>query len=321
MNNKISLENLVVLSQSELFDFLCNLYVDKAIFEKNGFILVPGEAPIMLLAHLDTVHEEVVKQICTSQDGDILMSPQGIGGDDRCGVYALLTVYDLAAKKPWLLFTCDEETGGKGADKFCNAHLAGKLPGELDNLKMLIEVDRKGSKDAVYYDCANEDFEKYITSKGFKTARGSFSDISFVAPELGIAAVNLSSGYYNAHTLHEYIVKSKLDTTISRVLKIVEESDAQEVPQYEYMEAPYYSKLNKFDYCYDIIDFLDDYGAFNIEDIPVELREAYAYLLDFYSYGELEYYRKFYGEKAILQLYEEEGLGGMRIEASENLSS
>ena len=39
------------------------------------------------------------------------MSPQGIGGDDRCGVFALQSIYAAAKKKPWLLFTCDEETG------------------------------------------------------------------------------------------------------------------------------------------------------------------------------------------------------------------
>ena len=29
--------------------------------------------------------------------GNILSSPQGIGGDDRCGVYALVKVHELSA--------------------------------------------------------------------------------------------------------------------------------------------------------------------------------------------------------------------------------
>ena len=71
----------------------------------------------------------------------------------------------------------------------------------------------------MFYRCANKDFETYITGKGFKFAQGSFSDISLIAPELGIAAVNLSSGYYHAHTLHEYINRKELDETIGRVIE------------------------------------------------------------------------------------------------------
>ena len=138
----------------------------------------------MLLAHLDTVHKEPVKHICRTENGNILMSPQGIGGDDRCGVYALTAVYEQSQVKPWLLFTCDEEIGGVGAEAFCAKHKAGKTPKELDEMKLLIEIDRKGRNDAVFYDCDNPEFEKYITGKGFETEWGSFSDISYVAPEL-----------------------------------------------------------------------------------------------------------------------------------------
>ena len=39
-------------------------------------------------------------------------------------------------------------------------------------LKFIIELDRKGKNGAVYYCCANPDFEAHITSKDFKTAQG-----------------------------------------------------------------------------------------------------------------------------------------------------
>ena len=209
------LEHFLKPTQRGLFQMLCKMFDGKIARKADKhFILVKGEVPIMLLAHLDTVHTEPVRDICKSKDRNILMSPQGIGGDDRCGVYAIVNAYELAVKKPWLLFTCDEEIGGVGADYFCRIHQQGELPVEVDDMKMLIEIDRRGSNDAVYYDCANDDFEKYITSKGFKTAWGSFSDISVIAPELDVAAVNLSSGYYNAHTLSEYINRKELDATM-----------------------------------------------------------------------------------------------------------
>ena len=207
------------------------------VFAKDKFILVCGVAPVMLVAHLDTVHAESVKDICKTDGGNILMSPQGIGGDDRCGVYALTKIFEQSQVKPFLLFTCDEEIGGVGAEWFCRAHNERRLPPELDALKFIIEIDRRGSNDAVFYDFANSDFEEYISSFGFEFAHGSFSDISLIAPELDVAAVNLSSGYYNAHTLHEYIVRSELENTISKVIEMVADADA--LPKFEYSTADF----------------------------------------------------------------------------------
>ena len=86
-----NLEEFLYPTQKELFKKLTGMYKG-AIARKGSYILVPGQAPVMLLAHLDTVHHQPVKTICRSDNGNILMSPEGIGGDDRCGVYALVTI-------------------------------------------------------------------------------------------------------------------------------------------------------------------------------------------------------------------------------------
>ena len=80
------LEDFLMPTQKELFSKLCDRFKGRTTVCKNSYILVRGEAPIMLVAHLDTVHKAPVKHICKTQNGGILMSPQGIGGDDRCGV-------------------------------------------------------------------------------------------------------------------------------------------------------------------------------------------------------------------------------------------
>lgn len=318
------LEDFLMPTQKELFSTLCKMFGRKTIALKGGYILIPGEAPIMLVAHLDTVHKERVKHICKTQNGNILMSPQGIGGDDRCGVYALVTAHKLSRVKPWLLFTCDEEVGGVGAGKFCEQHKKNRLPKGLKDLKCLIEIDREGKDDAVYYDCANEEFEAYITGKGFKTDFGSYSDISDLAPELGVAAVNLSSGYYNAHTQHEYIDRKQLNATVKRVVEIVDDSTKPDFPKYEYVESfsdcfglryGRYGGWADWDYprrgivdkdgkiitCDD-----DDFGEPDLMSIPKDIRGAYVELLDFYSPEELEEYRAEFGDGCILMLYESE---------------
>ena len=307
----IHLEQLLPLTQNQLFKALRHKYHEQSIVCKGNFILVRGEAPVLLLAHLDTVHHEPVRQICKSHDGNILMSPQGIGGDDRCGVYALIKIHQLAKTKPWLLFTCNEETGGIGADAFCLAHQENELPAALDNLKCLIEIDRKGNNDAVYYDCDNKDFEAYITSKGFKTAIGSFTDISLIAPELGVAAVNLSSGYYNPHTLHEFINRAELEAVISKVVEIVTDSSSPDFPQYNYLERPrqktFYRvstwRLTPLDN-----DSVAHFARFNDEatsppPLPSKYQQIYDELLEVYTTAELEELRLSCGDQILLELY------------------
>lgn len=291
------METIIKATQEELFEKILKIYrIEELYVCKNKYILVKGNAPTMLVAHLDTVHKDPVKTICKSDNNNIWMSPQGIGGDDRCGVHALNVIHAKSKIKPWLLFTCDEEIGGLGAEQFCNDIELNKLPKELRQLKAIIEIDRKGKNDAVYYDCDNKEFEKYINSNGFKTQIGSFSDISFIAPILGVAAVNLSSGYYNAHTLHEYINFKHLNATIRKVIKIVQESTSENFPRYEYIEKP---RKNNWDKYYSTIYFDDEIYA----DIPNDIADEYYELLDFYTEEELDEIMNTYGNQAIIQLY------------------
>ena len=297
----MSFEKILRMEQKDLFCKIKELYDRRIVYcVDNKFILVHGEAPVMLVAHLDTVHKELVQEICISENGNILMSPQGIGGDDRCGVFSLMEIYKKSPVKPWLLFTCDEETGGNGALAFCSVYVKGFLSPALAQIKMIIELDRKGQDDAVFYDCDNKEFEDYITSKGFQTNFGSFSDISYIAPDLGVAAVNLSCGYYNAHTLHEYINIEHMNSTINKVLDIISEADSPDIPQFEYIEAKYDWNWKDYAKTYYLGDTIP------LSSIPESIREEYIELLDYYTRDELEYFRSEMGNSSILLLHQSE---------------
>jgi len=298
-------ENILHPTQHGLFRLLTKIYRDKVIKNPRNFILVKGTAPILLVAHMDTVHRSPAKDICKTADNNIWMSPQGIGGDDRCGIWALMECYKKTKTKPWLLFTCDEETGGHGADAFTQDFENETLPTELKNIKLIVEIDRKGSTDAVYYECDNKDLETYIESKGFHTDFGSFSDISIIAPSMGIAAVNLSSGYYNPHTQHEYIVLSELENTINTVIEIINESTSETFPVYPYIEKKYPYAVNgkwaknEVNY-FNFEDGIDDSTKYYTR------QEKYNYLKDIYDKKEIDDFIKFYGETVIDQLFMEE---------------
>ena len=179
---------------------------------RKGFLYAPGEVPVMLIAHMDTVHRQMVEHVCYTEDGTVMMSPEGIGGDDRAGIYMILRI--LQGAKCHVLFCEDEEIGGQGAKKFERSNIRPEV-------NYLIELDRRGGNEAVFYGCNNRDFIRYICNFGFMENHGSFSDISVVAPHLDVAAVNISAGYYNEHRQHEYVRLDQMEENIARVRKVV----------------------------------------------------------------------------------------------------
>lgn len=200
----------------------------------DGYIYAKGTHPVLLTAHMDTVHKEDVKDFFEFHDKEkkrhIISSPQGIGGDDRCGVYMILEI--IKTHKCSVLFCEDEEIGCVGSGKFVKEDIFE----ELKELKYMIELDRKGNNDAVFYSCDSKEFTKFIEDNtGYKKAWGSCSDISTLAPKAKIAAVNLSCGYHNAHSISEYVVIEEMMNTI----KVVKELLDVECEQFEYVAKTY----------------------------------------------------------------------------------
>ena len=172
--------------------------------------------------------------ICYSADGTVMMSPQGIGGDDRAGVYMILRL--IQRVHCHVLFCEDEETGGHGALAFTKS-------GIKPDVNYIVELDRMGSNDAVFYQCRNRKFERYINNFGFQTAFGSFSDISILAPHLNLAAVNLSTGYYHAHQPGEFVRLDKVEKLIGRVEKLLQ----TKTERFSYARKPAARRLDEPD--------------------------------------------------------------------------
>lgn len=206
------------------------------VVSSDGFIYAKGTFPVMLVAHMDTVHKESVKFIVYAKNKDMISSPQGIGGDDRCGVYMILNI--IQHYKCSVLFTEDEEIGGVGTKKFLAEYRAKTI--DVEPVNYLIELDRKGSSDAVFYDCDNPEFTEFILKDDDWTLDfGTYTDICDIAPAFGVAAVNFSCGYYNAHTIKEYVVRSEMEANIEKVEKLLDRTTQDD--WFEYIEAePYY---------------------------------------------------------------------------------
>ena len=237
------LERICRKSQKDLKKYVANalLKTHPHVYVEDGFVFAPGDFPVLLVAHLDTVHKTLPNEIIYTKNKDIVTSPQGIGGDDRCGVYMILNI--IKQYNCSVLFCEDEEIGCIGAEKFTISDVANGL-----KFNYMIELDRKGEKDAVFYECDNPEFEAFITKEHFITDAGSLSDISILAPHFGCAAVNLSCGYYNAHTTTESVVLSEMERNIEEVLKILDRTTPEDA--FEYIEAD-----SRYGYGWDIYGF------------------------------------------------------------------
>ena len=189
-----------------------------------GRSTVKNKPPVLLVAHMDTVYQTPGKVYYDPKE-QVMWASTGLGADDRAGVYGILEI--IKTVQCDVLFTSGEEKGGIGAHAFVEDKV--NNPG----YKMLIELDRRGSKDAVFYSVDSKDFKEYICGWGFKENTGSFSDISVISPEWKVNSVNLSIGYRNEHTRYEHLNLKDMFETIVKVSKMLQ----SEIPGFEYKEV------------------------------------------------------------------------------------
>lgn len=226
-------EKLVSMKQHEVYysmlKYLRNKYpVDKVISNGTSIVAI-GDIPIALVAHLDTIYSLPIFDLFYDKNKTTFWSPDGLGADDRAGVFAIIKIIQMGLR-PGIILTTGEEAGGIGATELVKSECP------IPNLKFMIELDRQGYNDAVYYSCECDTFEYFITSYGFKTQSGSFSDISILMPAWNICGVNLSVGYYNEHSYSEYLNIKHTFRTIQKVREILLTKD---IPTFEYKN--YYS--------------------------------------------------------------------------------
>ena len=238
------LERIVSLSQEDLRKTLAHYLkgkYKKVIIEKE-YIVAVGDIPIALVAHMDTVFYNQPTDIYYDQRKGIMWSPDGLGADDRAGIFAILQII-ADGYRPSVILTTDEEKGGLGAQKLA------KRACPVEFLRYMIQLDRKGSNDCVFYECNNGQFIKYVEQFGFAEAAGSFSDISFLMPAWKICGVNLSIGYRDEHTIAETLNVHWMFQTIEKVKRMLD--DVKNVPQWEFYEISnrllnYYSEMRPY---------------------------------------------------------------------------
>ena len=176
-----------------------------------------------VVSHTDTVHAisniHILEQMLEDSDGVLKESltsvdedgkPNGIGGDDKCGVYICLQLLmDLPNVKA--AFFVSEETGCKGS---LNAD-----PDFFTDVAYAIQFDAPENWMITYtcmgiplFDMNSEFFTKCdeILTNRFnhkkKYLRHPYTDVYSLKKLFDFSCINISCGYYNYHRPNEYVV-------------------------------------------------------------------------------------------------------------------
>lgn len=216
--------------QAVLYLYLSKKY--KTVVQTKDYVYAEGDIPIALVCHLDTVFKAppTEDEIFYDREKKVIWASTGAGHDDRAGVYAALAILEKGLR-PHVILTQGEELGGVGASALA------ELDCPFKNLRYLIEIDRRGLKDMVFYDCDNKDFIKYVGEYGFELAYGSFTDISFLMEAWGCAGVNVSCGYLNEHSTSEILRTDWLLETVDKIEAMLQATD---IPRFEFIPSPHY---------------------------------------------------------------------------------
>lgn len=180
-----------------------------------------------VVAHMDEVHDRRTGSYSAHiVAGSIIVGYDhrkrrvtGIGADDKNGVWMCLEcLRDFKEMK--CAFFVQEETG-------CHGSGAADMDFFAD-CRFVIGCDRKGNSDMVTAIngtalCSRDFITKaQLRRHGYKTARGLLTDVYALKRKgLGVSCVNLSCGYYEPHTDHEYTVIADLLKCRSLVKHII----------------------------------------------------------------------------------------------------
>jgi tripeptide aminopeptidase len=188
------------------------------IYFKNH---IEGNDRVIVNAHMDTVANAVADVGIFKTADDVVFrskNNQVIGGDDKCGVFAVLKLMtDRNFQIPLTgLLTVAEETGCNGVRHAMSHHID-----YFANCIFWVTVDRRGNDEIVTtnsdYQLSSDDIITMLDSLdvNWSTATGSISDVSEGVSSLNINGINLAAGYYNAHSGSEYVSFKDLTNSVA----------------------------------------------------------------------------------------------------------
>jgi len=212
-----------------------NVYATKKTCEVSDDFFYP-----CVISHTDTVHGlnriNVHEEKLLNAQGELKLAlkayndkggPTGIGGDDKCGVYACLT---LLEQVPFLkaAFFVSEETGCHGsrkADKDFFNDVGYAIQFDAPENWMVTEkcfghvlFDR----DSNFFKSCDKVLKEGMNQSDMQYMVHPYTDVYALRSQFDFSCINFSIGYYDYHSENEYVVVEDVYNGINMGKKMIE---------------------------------------------------------------------------------------------------
>ena len=231
-----------------LVDWLRSNDIEHYVDEHYNVYAIKQESPLLppdfyfpcVISHTDTVHNidtiNIREEMLKNAQGELKPSlkaynnsgkPTGIGGDDKCGVFACLK---LLKELPYLkaAFFVSEETGCHGS-KSAN-------PEFFENVGYAIQFDAPENwmvtekcfgqilfdRDSEFFSVANSVLTESMNQNDMEYMVHPYTDVYALRGLFNFSCINFSIGYYDYHTVNEYVVIEDVFNGIEIGRKMIE---------------------------------------------------------------------------------------------------
>lgn len=243
------------------------------------------------------------KDFTTVETGEIIFGyssrnkrQEGLGADDKNGIWIALKClrkYDSLK----LAFFVSEEVGCVGSGK--------AVMDFFNDCRFVIQPDRRGYHDIVteigWTSLCSPKFLQAAGYKkfGYRETHGMMTDVQELKERgLQVSCINLSCGYYEPHTDHEFTIKKDLMSCLSLVEHIIENCTDTYPHQTEILDGRWRS-YDEFDEAVDEIFALLDQGElWSIEDLyymyhsvfpKLDMEDYQRIYTEYYNLNKIEY--------------------------------
>lgn len=193
-----------------------------------------------VISHTDTVHNidtiNIREEMLPNAQNELKLSfkaynnsdkPTGIGGDDKCGVFACLT---LLKELPYLkaAFFVSEETGchgSKKADEKFFHNVGYGIQFDAPENWMITEKcfgQVLFDRDSEFFESCNSVLTESMDNNLMRYMVHPYTDVYALRGKFNFSCINFSIGYYDYHTANEYVVVEDVFNGIEMGRKMIE---------------------------------------------------------------------------------------------------
>ena len=207
-----------------------NIYLTKGS-EK----MTQGEYYPCVVSHIDTVHKNHTdlitkdERLTIIEKEDILTADHpstgeqtGIGGDDKCGVFVCLSLFDHFDVLKGAFFVEEEigMLGSKHADEefFKNVGYAIQFDAPSDNW-----ISEVCSGVKLFDEKFKTTITEVLSEGGYtKFSIDPFTDVNQLAQKFDFNCLNIGCGYYKQHTDKEYVVIKEVENSLKMGVALID---------------------------------------------------------------------------------------------------